>query len=118
MPSAPVKKLRQEKIKCSKIALVFVRGVDGRTPKRIPTLQFGQNSPRIPSEWPKEFQSYNPVKILQEFCQDSSRIPSGVQRYTYRVLQTIQMKLILLCVWPEPAVLGSSKTTLKFKDEI
>ena len=28
------------------------------------------------------------------------------------------MKLILLCVWVEPAVLGSSKTALKFKYEI
>ena len=36
------------------------------------------------------------------------------QRYTNRVLQTIQMKLILLCVWAEPAVLGSTKTALKF----
>ena len=41
-----------------------------------------------------------------------------LQRYTYRVLQTIQMKLILLCVWAEPAVLGSTKTALKFKYEI
>ena len=40
-----------------------------------------------------------------------------LQRYTYRVLQTIQMKLILLCVWAEPAVLGSTQTTLKFKYE-
>ena len=40
------------------------------------------------------------------------------QRYTYRMLQTIQMKLILLCVWAEPAVLGSTKTALKFKYEI
>ena len=40
------------------------------------------------------------------------------QRYTYRVLQTIQMKLILLCVWAELAVLGSTKTALKFKYEI
>ena len=32
-----------------------------------------------------------------------------LQRYTYRVLQTIQMKLILLCVWAEPAILGSAK---------
>ena len=40
------------------------------------------------------------------------------QRYTYRVLQTIQMKPILLCVWPEPAVLGSTTTALKFKYEI
>ena len=40
------------------------------------------------------------------------------QRYTYRVLQTIQMKIILLCVWAERAVLGSAKTALKFKYEI
>ena len=41
-----------------------------------------------------------------------------IQRYTYRVLQTILMKLILLCVWAERAVLGSAKTALKFKYEI
>ena len=40
------------------------------------------------------------------------------QRYTYGVLQTIQMNLILLCVWAEPAGLGSNKTALKFKYEI
>ena len=40
------------------------------------------------------------------------------QRYAYRVLQTIQMKLILICVWAEPAVLGSTKTALIFKYEI
>ena len=38
------------------------------------------------------------------------------QRYT--VLQTIQMKLMLLCVWAERAVLDSTKTALKFKYEI
>ena len=38
----------------------------------------------------------------------------GRQSYIYQVLQTIQMKLILLCVWAEPAVLGSAKTALKF----
>ena len=43
---------------------------------------------------------------------------TSVQRYTYRVLQTIQMKLILLCVWAEPSILGSVKTALKFKYEI
>ena len=32
------------------------------------------------------------------------------QRYTYRVLQTIQMKLILLWVRAERAVLGRAKT--------
>ena len=45
-------------------------------------------------------------------------IPTYTLRYTYRVLKTIQMKLILLCVWVEPAVLGSTKTALKFKYEI
>ena len=40
------------------------------------------------------------------------------QRYTYRVLQTIQMKLMLLCVWAERAILGSAKTASKFKYEI
>ena len=43
---------------------------------------------------------------------------SSGQRYTYRVLQTIQMELILLCVQAEPAILGSTKTALKFKYEI
>ena len=42
----------------------------------------------------------------------------NTQRYTYRVLQIIQMKLIILCVWAEPAILGSTKTALKFKYEI
>ena len=34
------------------------------------------------------------------------------------VLLTIQMKLILLCVWAEGDILGSAKTPLKFKYEI
>ena len=42
---------------------------------------------------------------------------SCAQRYTYRVLQTIQVKLILLCVLAEPAILGSTKTALRFKYE-
>ena len=41
-----------------------------------------------------------------------------VNQSLYQVLQTIQMKLILLCVWAEQAVLGSAKTALKFKYEI
>ena len=41
-----------------------------------------------------------------------------IQRYRYRVLPTIQMKLILLCVLAEPAILASTKTALKFKCEI
>ena len=44
--------------------------------------------------------------------------PADVQRYTYRVLQTIQMELILLSVWAERAVLDRIKTALKFKYEI
>ena len=47
-----------------------------------------------------------------------ARISALAQSYIYQVLQTIQMKLILLCVWAEPAVLGSAKTALKFKYEI
>ena len=39
------------------------------------------------------------------------------QRYTYRALQTILIKLILLFVWAERAILGSAKTALKFKYE-
>ena len=38
--------------------------------------------------------------------------------FLYRVLQTIQMKLILSWVWAEWAVLGRAKTALKFKYEI
>ena len=37
---------------------------------------------------------------------------------TYKVLNTIQMKHIFLCVWAERVVLGSAKTALKFKYEI
>ena len=41
------------------------------------------------------------------------------QRYTFTVLQTIQMKLILFSVWAEWAILGSAKTAsnsnMKFK---
>ena len=45
----------------------------------------------------------------------SNRFSTLFQRYTYRVLQTIQMKLILLWVWAERAVLGRAKTALKLK---
>ena len=41
-----------------------------------------------------------------------------MSEYTYRVLQTIQIELIRLCVWAELAFLGSAKTALKFKYEI
>ena len=42
------------------------------------------------------------------------RISALPQSYIYQVLQTIQMNLIPICVWAEPAVLGSAKTALKF----
>ena len=64
------------------------------------------------------------LRIINKLLKPESLLtsPSKVlpyyQRYTYRVLQTIQMKLILLCVWAEPAVLGSTKNALKFKFEI
>ena len=60
-------------------------------------------------------------------CQEQRQLFLGVscmtclariQRYKYRVLQTIQIKLILLCVWADLAILGSTKTTLKFNYEI
>ena len=42
-----------------------------------------------------------------------------LQRYAYRVLQTIEMKLILLCFLAEPDGMGTiAKTALKFKHEI
>ena len=42
------------------------------------------------------------------------------QRNTYRVLQTMQRNLYFYVsgpLWAEPAVLGSTKTALKFKYE-
>ena len=58
-----------------------------------------------------------PVRIQNR---NSGRAPklSGYtysQRYTYRVLQTSQMKLILLCVWAEWAVLGSAKNCFRIQ---
>ena len=56
------------------------------------------------------------------FCKDPEIVYNqgliNSQRYTYKVLQTIQIKLTLLCVWAERAFLGSAKTALKFKHEI
>ena len=42
-------------------------------------------------------------------------ISNWPQRYTYRVLQTIQMQIKLLCVWAEWAILGSVKTAFYYK---
>ena len=54
-------------------------------------------------------QHYNDMKKLLFF-----KVLRSLQRYTYRVLQTIQMKLILLCVWEGPVVLGCTNTALTF----
>ena len=62
-----------------------------------------------PCHYGREYQIL--PQIMKPFCIVN-------QRYTYRVLQTIQMKLILLWVWAEQAVLGRAKTALKFKYEI
>ena len=51
---------------------------------------------------------------VEHFWTCLSSLLGVIQSYIYQVLQTIQMKLILLCVWAEPAVLGSAKTALKF----
>ena len=61
--------------------------------------------------------AYNKSKLVTTI-ESSTASLSVSQRYTYRVLQTIQMKLILLWVWAERAVLGRAKTALKFKYEI
>ena len=62
------------------------------------------------------------LKEITIFCEKRKRWATKnlalIQRYADRVFETIQMKLILLCVWAELAVLGSSKTALKFKYEI
>ena len=54
------------------------------------------------------------VRILKKGHKNGTNI----QRCTCRVLQTIQMKLILSCVWAEWAILGRAKTGLKLKYEI
>ena len=53
-----------------------------------------------------------------KFMVESPGLKGLGQRYAYRVLQTIQMEVILLWVWAEGAVLGRAKTALKFKYEI
>ena len=69
--------------------------------------RFRSYGPRLESDSEEQFLTYFGAKNA-----------TLSQRYTYRVLQTIQMKLILLCVWAGTAVLGSIKTALKFKYEI
>ena len=74
------------------------------------------------TELEKQWEKYSLKKEWRDLNDGMTQIlPSAklylYQRYTYRVLQTIQKKVILLCVWAEPAVLGSTKTALKFKYE-
>ena len=52
------------------------------------------------------------IQIICRFQKSKQKVPP------HRVLQTTQMKLILLCVWADLAVLSSTKTALKFKYEI
>ena len=57
---------------------------------------------------------------VTQFCQKKYMYLNSVeimvaQMDTYRVLQTIQMKLILLWVLAERAVLARAKTALEFK---
>ena len=58
------------------------------------------------------------INISQERSKAQKYDSCHIQRYTYRVLQTIQMKLIFLCVKAEPTVLGSAETAFKFKYRI
>ena len=57
------------------------------------------------------------IQMVLHLAQFSSNVPflTTSQRYTYKVLQTIQVKLILLCVWAERAVLGRAKTAFKIQ---
>ena len=48
-----------------------------------------------------------PVCLLRAVGRFENPEGRGSQRYKSRVLQTIQMKLILLSVWAERAVLGN-----------
>ena len=64
-----------------------------------------------------------PEKTTKGFCQFSKPNkwyfqPNFRDIHKYKVPQTVQMKLTLLCVWAEQAILGSAKTALKFKYEI
>ena len=67
---------------------------------------------------PKIILTFHYLNKLFLWSQNFCKFLAFTHRYTYRVLQTIQMKVILLWVWAERAVLGSTKTALKFKYEI
>jgi hypothetical protein len=83
-------------------------------PKTAPTRRTVR--PRSPSHPNYKEEAYLQSTVVLRYVGHTDHYTR--QRYTYRVLQTIQIKLILLCVWAEPAILGSAKTALKFKYEI
>ena len=56
--------------------------------------------------------------VMHNFFSDDCFVLKSYRDIHIECFQTIQMKLILLCVWAELAVLGSTKTALKFKYEI
>jgi hypothetical protein len=58
------------------------------------------------------------VRLLSLYFVGSRAFKVEATECIYRVLQTIQMKLIPLCVWAERAVFGSAKTAFRFKYEI
>ena len=68
----------------------------------------------------KKYQRFGSLKTVSFLIYQHliSHIWMYGQRYTYRVLQTIQIKLVLLCVWADPASLSSTKTALKLKYQI
>ena len=58
------------------------------------------------------------LRLTQTFLFLPTKLNGWFRDILIRVLQTIPMKLILLCVWAEWVIFGSSKTALKFKHEI
>ena len=58
------------------------------------------------------------LRLTQTFLFLPTKLNGWFRDILIRVLQTIPMKLILLCVWAEQAVLGSAITVLKFKYKI
>ena len=61
----------------------------------------------------------SPVSRLNSSKMSKLYIPSTLNiDLIHTVAQTIELKFILLCVWAEAAVLGSTRTALKFKYEI
>ena len=90
-------------------------GVSGSNPAG-PAGHLNLEIQDLNSERVKFDSSSLPTSPTSEEISTTSSIGGGmIQRCRYRVLQTIQIKLIILCVWAELAVLGSAKNALKFK---